>query len=172
MTCRKVRKLIPLAAGDDLSPRRTRGIRAHVDACPACRQELAEFREALRRVQAAAKEEAVPDWSEGEWRALMVRATASPREDRLGARENRGPAPWPRWAAASAAGVLVGLVVLTVLLRGPGPKGRVAPGGRTGEAAAAAREQDVVSMTMVSQETGLQVVWFLDKNFDYKGEKE
>ena len=36
----------------------------------------------------------------------------------------------------------------------------------------AGRAQDVVSMTMVSQETGLQIVWFLDKNFDYEGEQE
>ena len=173
MTCRKVRKLMPLFAGDDLGPRRTRAVRSHVDACPACRRELEELREALARIKAAAKEEAVPDWNEGEWKALMVRATAQAGTGAKGGADAR-PVPWPGWAAASAAGVLVGLVVLGVLVRGPvpGPEGHLAAGGRTGESAAAAREQDVVAMTMVSQETGLQVVWFLDKNFDYKGEQE
>jgi hypothetical protein len=32
--------------------------------------------------------------------------------------------------------------------------------------------QDVVSVTLVSQETGLQVVWFFDKNFEWKGDKK
>jgi len=31
---------------------------------------------------------------------------------------------------------------------------------------------DVVSVKMVSQETGLQVVWFFNKNFDWKGDKK
>jgi anti-sigma factor RsiW len=30
--------------------------------------------------------------------------------------------------------------------------------------------QDVLSVTMVSQETGLQVVWFFNKNFEWKGD--
>ncbi len=174
MTCRKVRKLMPLFAGDDLGPRRTRAVRSHVDACPACRRELGELREALAWIKAAAKEEAVPDWSEGEWKALMVRAAGETQGSRKGKRSAGARVAWPGWAAASAAGVLIGLVVLGVLVRGPVPRpeGRFAAGGRTGEPAAAAREQDVVAMTMVSQETGLQVVWFLDKNFDYKGEQE
>jgi hypothetical protein len=165
MTCRKARHLMPLAAGDDLGPRRARAFGTHVDACPGCRKELEAFRAALRAVRTAAKGEGVPDWSEGEWKALMVRAAASAGNGGKGAAAGR-PAPWPRWAAASAAGVLVGLVVLGVLVRGPvpGPERRVT--------AEAAREQDVVSLTMVSQETGLQIVWFFDKNFDYKGENE
>ncbi len=38
--------------------------------------------------------------------------------------------------------------------------------------AASALSQDVVSVTLVSQETGLQVVWFFDKNFEWKGDKK
>lgn len=32
--------------------------------------------------------------------------------------------------------------------------------------------QDVVSVKLVSPETGLQIVWFLDKNFEWKGESK
>jgi len=46
--------------------------------------------------------------------------------------------------------------------------GRGQPG--QGWTAPATGAQDVVSVTMVSQETGLQVVWFFNKNFDWKGE--
>ena len=173
MTCRKVHKIMPLFAGDDLGPRRTRAIRSHVDDCPACRRELEEFHEALARFKAAAKEEGVPDWSAGEWKALMVRATGGAP----GLREEKGGAgarvSWPRWAAASAVGVLMGFVVLSVLFRrpGPGPE-RTTPPAVPSALADAGRAQDVVTLTMVSPETGLQIVWFLDKNFDYKGEQE
>ena len=171
MTCRKVRKLMPLFAGDDLGPRRTQAVRAHVHACPACRRELEELQEALFRFKAAAMDESVPDWSEGEWKALMVRAAGgTPRGgEKKGARDGR--VLLPRWAAASALGAVIGLVILSVLFRGPGPGPAERP-DRPLTLADAGQAQDVVSMTLVSQETGLQIVWFLDKNFDYKGEHE
>jgi anti-sigma factor RsiW len=37
---------------------------------------------------------------------------------------------------------------------------------------AAQERQDVLSVTMVSQETGLQVVWFFNKNFEWKGDQK
>jgi hypothetical protein len=78
--------------------------------------------------------------------------------------------PWPRWAAASALGALVGLAVLAVLFRGPGPvPSPIETASQPVEAAAGPPDQDVVSMTMVSPETGLQIVWFFDKKFDYEG---
>ncbi len=172
MTCRKARQLLPLAAGDDLGPRRARAVRAHLEACQDCRRELEELRRALAEFKAGARREAVPDWSDGEWKALMAGATQGAR----GRRGDEGVSgvrrPWPRWAAASALGALVGFAVLSLLFKGPGPgPERAAMAGRAGESAAG-REQGVVAMTLVSQETGLQVVWFLDKNFDYKGEQE
>jgi len=170
MTCRKARKLMPLAAGDDLGPRRARAFRAHVETCPGCRKDLEALRAALGAFRTAAKEENVPDWTEGEWKALMVRATGGSPERRDGKAGPGSRAPWPRWAAASALGALLGLVVLSVLLRVPGsaPERMTADAG-PGLEAAAPKAQDVVSVTMVSQETGLQIVWFFDKKFDYEG---
>jgi hypothetical protein len=169
MTCRKALKLMPLFVGDDLGPRTAPAVRAHVDACPACRRELDGIREALARVKAAARAESLPDWSEAEWKALMARAVeggqaAAGGKERFGRR-----APRPRWAAASALGALIGLAVLSVLFRGPVPgPGPVETASRPIEAEAPP-DQDVVSMTVVSQETGLQIVWFFDKKFDYEG---
>jgi anti-sigma factor RsiW len=157
MNCRKVMKLMPLCAGNDLPPRLMTAVRAHVDSCPACWEELAEYGESLSRLKAAAKAESVPDWSEGEWRALAARfKPAGPGEKR--------PAFFarPRWAAASVLGVFLGLAVLTMLIK----NGNLGP-----REASAAAEPSVVSLTLVSQETGLQIVWFLDKNFEWKGDK-
>jgi hypothetical protein len=173
MTCRKARKLMPLAAGDDLSPRRARAFRVHIEACPGCRKELEAFRAALMAFRTAARDEGIPDWTEGEWKALMVRATGGSPERRHGKAGSGSRAPWPRWATASALGALLGLVVLSVLFRVPGsaPRRMTADAG-PGLEAASPKAQDVVSVTMVSRETGLQIVWFFDKKFDYEGVKK
>lgn len=156
MTCRKAKKLIPLYAGDDLRPRLERAVRAHIDACPACGKEIGEYRLALARIKAAAKEESVPDWNDGEWKALMARV-------RPAAREAKRPVVLarPRWAAASVLGAFLGLAVLAMLI-----KDRITVPRETAQAGA----PDVVSLTLISQDTGLRVVWFLDKNFEWKGD--
>ncbi|MCJ7485967.1 MAG: zf-HC2 domain-containing protein [Candidatus Aminicenantes bacterium] len=156
MTCRKAKKLMPLYAGGDLRPRLTAAVLAHVDSCPSCREELAEYRGSLSRLKASAKAETVPDWSEGEWQTLAAHfkpAATATRRPALLAR--------PRWAAASVLGVFLGLAVLTMLIKD----------GNLGQRETSPlSEPSVVSLTLVSQETGLQIVWFLDKNFECKGD--
>jgi Putative zinc-finger len=172
MTCRKVRKLMPLAAGDDLGPRRARAFRAHVEACPGCRKEFESLRAALGAFRTAAKEEGLPDWTEGEWKALMAGAIGGGERSRKDEAVHGPGVPWPRWAAASALGAVLGLAVLSVLFKGPVPgPGRTRAATGFGLEAAAPKEQDAFSVTLVSRETGLQVVWFFDKKFDYEGVK-
>jgi hypothetical protein len=38
----------------------------------------------------------------------------------------------------------------------------------TGSGEGMLAQQEVISMTMVSQETGLKIVWFFNKNFELK----
>ncbi len=177
MNCRTAKRLMPLYAGSDLSARRMRSVGAHLDSCPACRQELEEYRRALGVVRAAARAENAPDWSDGEWRAVVARAV----EDGQGGREKRAavrrPILWPRWAVA--AGTAAALVVTAVMLLWqntgirPGPAAAVRAAGERGlRLAEDPPAQDVVSVTLVSQETGLQVVWFFHKDFEWKGDQE
>jgi hypothetical protein len=165
MTCHKVRKLIR-------PPRPPAAVRAHVDACPGCREELEEFRAAMDKIKAEARAQSVVDWGEGEWNALMARVAA----------ETAGAAKAPgrlgvhvlqiRWAAASVLGAFLCLVVLSVLFRGPSLRpGRMPERGGNAVASKDPR-QDQVAITMVSPDSGLQVVWILDKNFDWKGDQE
>lgn len=172
MTCHKVRKLIPLAAGGDLRPRPAAAVRAHVDACPGCREELERFRAAMAEIKAEARARSVVEWGEVEWNTLMARVAA----------ETRGAAKAPgragvrvlqiRWAAASVLGAFLCLVVLNMLFRGPALRpGRMPERGGNAVASKDSR-QDQVAITMVSPDSGLQVVWILDKNFDWKGDQE
>lgn len=172
MTCRKVRKLIPLAAGGDLRPRPASAVRAHVAACPACRAKLEEFRAALAGIRAAAEAEGVADWTGPEWDALMARVAAEAKPREAASVRAAGPAFRPRWAAASVIGAVLGLVVLGVLFRGPSPRPDTAAGSAKALVAEGTGEQDKLTMTMVSPETGLQIVWILDKNFDWKGDRQ
>ena len=158
MTCAKVKKSLPLLAGNDLPAGKARRLLAHIDRCPVCRKDFDEYRDALGRVKAAAQEERAGDWSDPEWKGLLARITAE--------KTGKGkPVPGfrPRWAMASGLATVILLAVLTLVFRNSifRPEGTApAPG------------PEVVSVTMVSQETGLQVVWFLNKNFEWKGDKE
>jgi hypothetical protein len=172
MTCRKVRKLMPLFAGDDLRPGLARAVRAHIDGCPGCRAELEGFRAALAEVKSAAKAEGVPDWGDDEWKALMARVAAEEQGTGRTPASAGSRAFMPRWAAASVLGAVIGIAILAVLFRGPSQRPEGTPGDNGMVIASENPRQDRVSITMVSPETGLQVVWFLDKNFDYKGEQE
>jgi hypothetical protein len=125
----------------------------------------------MDEIKAAAKADLASEWSPAEWNTVMSQVGAAVR----GAGEGEGrltrPVLWPRWAAASALGAFLCLIVLGVLFKGPALRTQGPRGSQTTNASAASR-QDKVSITMVSPETGLQVVWFLDRNFDWKGERE
>jgi len=172
MTCRKVRKLIPLAAGGDLRPRRAAVFLAHVDSCPGCREELERFRRALAGIKTAAKTAAVAEWSEGEWSALMARVAAEARGGREAPGGAGAPVIRPRWAAASVVGAFLCLIVLSMLFRGPSSRPETMKAAVEKPVAAEAGEQDRLTMTLVSPESGLQIVWIFDKNFDWKGDQE
>lgn len=172
MTCRRVRKLMPLFAGDDLRPRPAAAFRAHIDSCPGCREELERFRTALAGIKTAAKTAGAAEWREGEWDALMARVATEARVTR-GATSGVGAPPIrPSWAAASVVGTFLCLIVLSMLFRGPSsrPERMKAAGEKPG--AAEAGEQDRLTLTLISPESGLQVVWIFDKNFDWKGDQE
>jgi hypothetical protein len=158
MTCRKVRKALPLMAGGDLPARKARTLQAHVEGCALCREELEEYRSAIGWVRDAARAEGAGEWSEGEWKALMARVAG-------GRPGRKSPAPGlrPRWALASGLAAVAVLAFLVVRITNTGFKPEGAP---------PAAGPDVVSVTMVSQETGLKVVWFFNKNFDWKGDQK
>jgi hypothetical protein len=221
MKCRRIRRSIPLLAGNDISERKARRLRDHMERCEICRNEFRRYTAALNKVKELADRETPPKWTDTEWRALMARTISARVEKRplvspvFG---NRPLVPLIRGLAVAVPAVVIGLVLWNTVLKpksspvGPSPayvrrpeptppitpstqqnqneekepdvrtlekpvlvaRAPTAerPAPRPNEPAAAQKEgsQDVVSVTLVSQDTGLKVVWFLDKNFDWKGE--
>ncbi len=179
MRCQGVKKWLPLLVGGDLSPRKNRRIRSHVDSCPSCSRELEEFRAALDRIRREAAGEPRKDWSPGEWEGLMERIAAdSPRPHKF------SPLLRPQKALAfgvTAAFVAIFLLVLgrTIFLTegtsppfGPDIASRETPGAArdSSPALGSPLRQDSVSVTLVSEETGLQIVWVFNRDFEWKGD--
>jgi anti-sigma factor RsiW len=164
---------MPLFVGDDLRPGLAAAVRSHIDACPGCREEFEGFRAAMAGIKATAKAEGVGGWTDGEWDALMARVAREGKSGSGAAAPGRGGRVFqPSWAAASVLGAFLGLVVLGILFRGPSSRLQTMRAGGEKTVAAGDGGQDRLTMTLVSPESGLQVVWIFDKNFDWKGDQE
>ena len=166
MTCKKVKKLLPLLAGNDLTEKKTRTVKAHLETCAACRKEAQEIALALHAAKDLARTEALRDWTDAEWRRLLSRVT--------GVKVEKRKTPW---GLVQKPGFAFGLALLVFaagifLLNKRLPFKSEEPPVSLGQSQRTAQQkpvgQDVLSMTIVSQETGLKIVWFFNKNFEWK----
>ncbi len=164
MNCRKIRKLLALHAGGDLSPSKAHSVERHLQVCGACRRELASHEQSLRQAREWFDQTEQP-WAEDSWRRAIGRAVSSqPRP----VREAQPRSYRPAWAYAAVA---LMAATLTFLVVRPLPESRPER-GPLAAAASASPSQDIVSLTLVSQESGLKVQWFLNRNFKLKEESE
>ncbi len=138
------------------------------------RKKSRECERLLGNLRAIARSEE-KDWEETAWRVALDRATAGQSEGRRPAESLR-----PRWAWAYAAAIVVLLGAAAVVTKdffreaGPTLGARVEPGrsGIPAPAGATARltAQNQLSVTLVSGESGLQVNWYFDKEFEWEEE--
>ena len=224
MTCRPVRRLLPLAAGGDLSEGKAGKVAAHIKTCAACRAELDAYWSTLDRAREL-DGAAGHSWNDAAWAKAVRRAAAQ------GGRPAAGRPKFvlrPAVIAVAGAVLIAVAALLLVLTRNPirprqvlearkervpreipapleqkptpAPQdsaivnrdsikkpetpllaaGRIKPSPAPIDRALTEAEapappspaQDIVSATFVSRETGLQIVWFFDRNFNWKGEEK
>jgi anti-sigma factor RsiW len=175
MNCRETKNARLLFLEGELPVRKARRLKKHLESCPVCRTELKEFESALDGLRAAAHEEE-RDWTDSEWSSLLARVTAQPIRGRRPVFRRNPRLAW-------AFGILFFcLVALSIVLFKPVFKNAVSPlpGERVptssaGASAAGAVEeplsQNRLSVTLVSNESGLRVYWYFNKNFDWEEEK-
>jgi hypothetical protein len=139
--------------GPEIPHSKVLAVNAHLEKCPECRREYDAYVKSLEKTKEWLKEDS-KDWEDWEWQAALqgVKKENVPKASPL--------VPWPfkkTWAYSLMA---VCAVVLTLLVVRPSfIEEGTGPGERT------LAQQEVISMTMVSQETGLKIVWFFNKNF-------
>jgi len=163
MNCRKLHKLLPLLAGDDLPERRMKRIESHLSGCEDCRRELEILKQRIQAARIWLQQEEL-EWSDPAWRRAL-REAAAPAPARADPWK-----PWPfrpLWAYAAMA-LLAAALTLWVVKPLPEKEGTLSQLA----AEASAPSQEIVSMTLVSRETGLEVQWFLNKNFKLKEDSE
>lgn len=168
MKCKNIKKYLPLYIGADLSPEKEKAVRAHLDTCGECQKDYEVYIRSLKKAREWLSECEVA-WEEEEWRQAVRNVKAEE------SKSLPGFAPWPfkgGWAIAVMAAVMVVVVffVTRPLYLGvediPGQTvlSKRHPQHEVG--AVFKSPQDVVSMTMVSKDTGFKVVWILNKNFN------
>ena len=172
MKCKKVRKMLPLFIGSELSSGKMSVVREHMKKCSSCRKEYERYVKS-REVLTGWLQEVEMDWNESEWHDYVKHAVRPPR---------RAPtvfAPWPYKNIWAYAFMVVTAFVLTLFLILPIFRGSKSEEEFTLESFNAALEspsysvgsfekepQDIVTMTIVSRETGTKIIWFFDKNFN------
>jgi hypothetical protein len=163
MKCKKIQRLLPLLAGSELPESQIPSVKSHLEGCALCQEEYEKYAFLVGQTRKWLAEDKV-EWGEKEWRQTVQSAVNQ------GRRRKPSLVPWPfpkAWAYAIMAGVMLLLAFLVV--RPPFVKqADLTPRYMD---VAGMEKQEVVSMTMVSRETGLKIIWFFNKNFNLE-EKE
>jgi anti-sigma factor RsiW len=170
MNCRHVQKWLPLVVGGDLSPAKTAAVERHLKTCAGCRAEQALYQESLFMAKRWFGGDRLI-WSESDWRRVVRRAV-----DRRAERTSPSSlAPWPYKKSLAWVLMAASCLVLVFLFIRPSGLSKLT-GLESARLAEMRREplwapeikpaQDVVSMTMVTPDSGITIVWFMNKNFD------
>jgi predicted anti-sigma-YlaC factor YlaD len=158
MRCQKIRRLLPLLAGNELPESQISKVKEHLIGCVQCREEYEKYVLLVCQTRKWLAEDKVV-WGEREWRET-IRSVVN-----QGSSRRTSLAPWPfsrGWAYALMAGVV--LLLATLIVRPPFVE-QIGLTSKYGDITEV-EKQEVVSMTMVSKETGLKIVWFFNKNFN------
>ncbi len=157
MRCQRVKKKLALMAGGELGPVQSRRIKSHLQACPECRREYELYLQAGKQMHAWMDAD-TPDWDETEWQRFLRQAEA------VAPGQEKSPEPRrfkPVWAGAL---LLLAAMVLSLVVWQPFSSSRDEASPRA--VFLQERPQDTVSITFVSQETGLKIKWFIKKDFE------
>jgi hypothetical protein len=156
-------------AGSEIPESKILSLKAHLKKCPECRQEYESYKLSLEKTKEwLAKDR--KDWEESDWQRALQRAIKDKEP------EVSPLVPWPFKKAWSYSLIGVMAVALTLLFilwpsiikdeMGLGSEKFTEEQAQLFRTSPEESEQEVVSMTIVSKETGLKIVWFFNKNFE------
>jgi len=165
MKCKKIKRLLPLYAGNDLSLRMASAVKSHLSNCPECRREYKVYIQSLQEIKEWLKSERI-DWDEAEWQQSVKRAATGKIV------QKKTLAPWPFKPVWALGFITVISIIISIFWLGPSlfrERSGLQPDAAVIKQTSS---QEVVEMILVSRETGLKVKWFLNKNFNLEEETE
>lgn len=153
MNCTKVRRLLPLLIGLDLPSSKEQKVLSHLQDCQRCALEFSMLKQSLKKTTDWLAIDSVK-WKESDWAGIIQKAL--PQE------EKKILAPWPfkkgwAWALMATTAIFLSIFVAHPSLIK----------NKLGETTAKQRETsppEVLSMKIVSKETGLKINWFFHKD--------
>ncbi len=163
--------MLPLLVGLDLSRKKISEIKAHLGTWSECQEEYQSYVLSLDKTMEWLAQERM-DWRDQEWQSA-IRGAIEEQPARFSPLM-----PWPFKKSWAYAVMAVLIVVLTLFVVRPYRYdfddrretmtiSREIPSVASMDKA----QQKVVSMTLVSRETGLKIAWFFNKDFDFEEEK-
>ncbi|MGD9345996.1 MAG: zf-HC2 domain-containing protein [Candidatus Aminicenantes bacterium] len=173
MNCKRIRKYLPLYVASDLSLKKKKKVQIHLGFCVSCQKEYEAYARSVKITKEWLEDSAIT-WADTDWKRTVIKAHREKSEALTGFE------PWPfkkGWAFALMGAVMAGLVFFVTRPLFLGVKDfsdqttLAKQQAQHGRGPVIESPQDVVSVTMVSKETGLKVIWVLDKNFNLE-EKE
>jgi len=155
MKCLKVTRLIPLLAGSDLPVKTREKVQLHLQDCRSCQQEYTVYRNILQQTGEWLAQER-KEWEEAEWKTTVQTAIEKAEEKRS------LMVPWPFKKGWAFVLMTVSAVLLSLLVLPPSlVKDKME---RAPTVSALESQAEIVSMQLVSKETGLKISWFFHKN--------
>lgn len=162
MKCKSVRRNLSLYIGGDLTQNKKLRVDAHIQSCEECHHEFTVYKESVSAAKAWVKQD-YTEWQEDTWMQSVKLAI----QTKPASQGSLWPWPYkPVWAYAM---MITILIVFSVFLLKPFPFGEelLSP-----TEMALTPQQDIVAVTLVSKESGLQVQWFFNKNYNLEEEIE
>ncbi|MBD3414078.1 MAG: hypothetical protein GF421_06590 [Candidatus Aminicenantes bacterium] len=162
MKCKKTRNWLPLFVGGDLGEMKSSQVKSHLRNCPLCQQEYHKYQHSLEKTKAWIKNETM-DWSQIEWQDCLNSAV----KEKTPKSKIFIPLSFkPSWAVGL---MLIIAIALSIFIMNPS----LVTKDNTEIFASALDTEDFqkeVELVLVSQETGLQVKWIFNKEFNLKEE--
>ena len=124
MNCRKVRSVMPLAAGGDLSFKDKSRFDRHLATCKNCQERQTDLKDSLDLAKSLFQRDKGLDWKDTEWEQLLEHVVTQKRK-----RESSALIKFPWWAWAVSVGFLflLGIGSRIPVQEGNGPTARDCP---------------------------------------------
>jgi hypothetical protein len=174
VNCKKLRRLLPLMVGYDIPSSKISAMKRHIERCQACQREYYSYLKSTKKIGELLLQDRI-DWEDKEWQRIVQKAVKEEKQT------TTSLAPWPfhkAWAYALIA-ILVTALSFFFILNSSFLKEKLSAEYQTipetqkkiFKIHPETHEQDVISMTIISKESGLKIVWFLNKHYKLEVQK-